>query len=215
MNDSQSKHGLSTDSDSSKDPDAIGQLKKLLEQQSSEIDRLRLLATTDSLTGIGNRRRFDEELARCVAEFDRLQWEFCIVAIDLDDFKQVNDQRGHAIGDRLLVTFAQGLRQHIRATDILARTGGDEFAIIFPATPIESARAIIARAREQMAGRLLDVTGHLPVAWSAGFAEMQPGMNSRQLMAAADKYMYAAKRDQLNRGTSAKEKPGTGPGLSK
>lgn len=215
MNEPRSKSCYSTESDSPKKPDSVEQLQKQLEQQSGEIDRLRVLATTDSLTGIANRRRFDEELARCIAEFDRLQREFCIVVIDLDDFKQVNDQMGHAQGDRVLVTFAQGLRRHIRATDILARTGGDEFALIFPATDIASARAIVERARQQMADPLLEAAGQIPVTWSAGFVEMQKGMNSGQLMAAADKFMYVVKREQPMHAVSAKGKPGSGPGFSK
>jgi diguanylate cyclase (GGDEF)-like protein len=205
----------SSDSDSPKNPDAVEQLQQQLQQQSNEIDRLRVLATTDELTRIANRRRFDEELARCVAEFDRLQREFCVVVIDLDDFKQINDQLGHAAGDRVLVTFAQGLRKHIRATDILARTGGDEFAIIFPATDVESARGIVERARKQMADMLRDAAGNIPVEWSAGFVEMQSGMNSGRLMAAADRFMYSAKHAPRTLASSAKEKPGTRPGLSK
>ncbi len=141
--------------------------------------------------------------------------EFCVVVIDLDDFKQVNDQMGHATGDQVLVTFAQGLRKHIRATDILARTGGDEFAIIFPATSVESATVIVGRAREQMAGLLRVAAGQIPVEWSEGFAEMQSGMTSGQLMAAADKFMYADKRNRLDHAPRAKEKPGTGPGFFK
>lgn len=174
-----------------------------------------MLSTIDPVTGIANRRRFDEELARLAAEFDRLQRGFCLVVVDLDEFKEINDQLGHPAGDRVLATFAQSLRQQLRTTDILARVGGDEFAMIFPATDAGSARLIVQRAREQMASELAEAAGDASVGWSAGFAEMKTGWTIAQLLVAADQSMYSAKRERSSRVASAKEKPDIRPGLSK
>jgi diguanylate cyclase (GGDEF)-like protein len=93
---------------------------------------LRHLADHDALTGLLNRRRFEQELARHLAHVRRYGPEGAVLVLDLDGFKPVNDRFGHAAGDRLLARVAGVLRERLRATDVVARLGGDEFAILLP-----------------------------------------------------------------------------------
>jgi len=103
---------------------------------------LRHLADHDALTGLPNRRRFEEELARHLAHVRRYGPEGALLVLDLDCFKPVNDTFGHAAGDRLLVRVATVLRERLRATDVVARLGGDEFAVLLPRVDRAGAAAV-------------------------------------------------------------------------
>ena len=163
-----------------------------------EIDRrlvaeqqLRRLATTDELTGLDNRRHFVERARAAIAVAQRYgQW--CSFAIiDIDRFKRVNDQGGHQAGDRALVTLAAVLKANLRATDVAARFGGDEFVILMPLSDPEAARAAAERIRravhEHAAATTLTV--------SIGVASTRGEQASlEELMARADQALYEAKR---------------------
>ena len=163
-----------------------------------EIDRrlvaeqqLRRLATTDELTGLDNRRHFVERARAAIAVAQRYgQW--CSFAIiDIDRFKRVNDQGGHQAGDRALVTLAAVLKANLRATDVAARFGGDEFVILMPLSDPEAARAAAERIRravhEDAAATTLTV--------SIGVASTRGEQASlEELMARADQALYEAKR---------------------
>src|SRR4051812_40591519 len=106
-------------------------------------DQLLRLASTDPLTGLANRRRFDEELERALRVARRSGDPFGVLALDLDDFKSVNDVHGHAVGDELLLGVSGLLRRRLRDVDVLARLGGDEFGILLaPPTSVERARQV-------------------------------------------------------------------------
>ena len=165
-----------------------------IEEQAREIERLKTLSDTDPVTGIANRRRFDEELQRCVAEYHRLDRGFCLIMVDIDHFKQINDQLGHVVGDRVLRTLAHGIRQQIRATDFIARLGGDEFGVLLPGVDEADAMAIVVRSRQFTAPLLSEVVSNQPVRWSAGVAMMQGDLTREQLMAVADSAMFEDKR---------------------
>src|SRR6187401_5426 len=102
-------------------------------------------ARTDPLTGIGNRKSFDERLQRLSAIIQRHGTPFSIVLIDVDHLKAVNDREGHAAGDELLQKLATLLRNSVRESDFVARIGGDEFALLLPQTPPEGAEAVVSR----------------------------------------------------------------------
>lgn len=127
--------------------------------------QLQYLADHDALTGLFNRRRFDEELEREIARARREGAECCVLALDLDNFKYLNDSLGHSVGDELITRISHLLREQIRETDVLARLGGDEFALILPNTDAVGA--------ERLAAQLLEVvkTG----------AEVQVGRSSTRL----------------------------------
>lgn len=150
--------------------------------------QLRVLAERDTMTGLLNRRRFDEELDAHLERGRRYGFEGAVVALDVDDFKSVNDTLGHHGGDDLIVAVAALLRARLRSSDVIARLGGDEFAILLPrATRPEAdqvAAALVAAVRDELA-----VTISLGVAM-VGAAGCRSG---DQLMIAADRAMYEAK----------------------
>jgi diguanylate cyclase (GGDEF)-like protein len=170
------------------------------------IDRLRNevadLALLDDLTGVGNRRHLVQRLTEECARSERSGEAFALLVIDLDGFKAVNDTHGHAAGDACLQHFTLMAQTRLRSGDMLARTGGDEFCIVLPASTLREG-AMIAR-------RILDVCrddaeacvgADIPIALSIGVAQWtrQIGPFPDRLMAAADHALYAAKNGGKNR----------------
>jgi len=152
-----------------------------------------LLARTDALTRIANRRAFFEAAALELERARRHGRPLTVAYVDLDDFKHVNDRLGHARGDELLVTVAQTLRGATRAVDAVARLGGDEFGLILPETDAATAEAILSRVR----GTLLAATrqGEESIGFSVGAAVfLVPPRDVDELTARADELMYIAKR---------------------
>ena len=170
------------------------------------MDRLRNevadLALMDDLTGVGNRRRLLQRLTEECARSDRGGEAFSLLVIDLDGFKAINDTHGHAAGDACLQHFALMTQTRLRPADMLARTGGDEFCVVLPASTLREG-AMVAR-------RILDVCredaeacvgADIPISLSIGVAQWSREMGSfpDRLMAAADHALYAAKKDGKNR----------------
>ncbi len=144
---------------------------------------LRELAGTDSLTGAANRRAWDEELALGVARAARDHYALSVVLIDLDDFKAFNDLRGHQAGDRLLKEVAAAWREILRASDTLARIGGDEFAALLTGCGLEMATTIAERLR----------TAVPEAKCSVGVASWDGRESAERLVARADTGLYGAK----------------------
>jgi len=144
---------------------------------------LKLAATTDLLTGLVNRRALEPILARELHRCARLGHPLCLVVIDLDHFKEVNDAHGHQEGDRLLGEVSEQWSAVLRSTDVLARAGGDEFVLLLPST--DTARAI------EMLGRLGAATTQ---EFSAGVAAATPETTVEDLLRLADDACYHAKK---------------------
>jgi diguanylate cyclase (GGDEF)-like protein len=169
------------------------------------IDRLRGevadLALLDDLTGVANRRHLLQRLTEQCALSQRTQKPFALLAIDLDGFKEINDGFGHAAGDACLQHFTLMAQTRLRPGDLLARSGGDEFSIVLPATSLREAaqiaRRILDACREDAAGCS---ASEIPVAASIGVAQWQPlvGLYPERLIAAADQALYAAKHGGKN-----------------
>jgi diguanylate cyclase (GGDEF)-like protein len=168
-------------------------------------------AVTDELTGLFNRRRFQEAMATEVERSKRFGQPVGLVLLDLDDFKAVNDTYGHQQGDLVLREVARVLRETSREIDEPARYGGEELAVVLPGTDLEGAYNLAERVRagiEELALPLLDGDGNLRVTASFGVATL-PGSadDMRDLVAAADEALYRAKRAGKNRTVRAEASP--------
>lgn len=153
------------------------------------------LASHDHLTGLANRRRFEEELERELARTKRTGHGGGVLWFDLDDFKEVNDTLGHRAGDELLVGVANFLLQHTRAAGLVARIGGDEFAILVPEATAADVERAVERLVTEMAQQRFAISGHtLAVSASVG-AVVYPdhGASVEELLSRADVAMYVAK----------------------
>jgi diguanylate cyclase (GGDEF)-like protein/PAS domain S-box-containing protein len=154
----------------------------------SALDQVSMLARTDALTGIHNRRYFDEQFGLEMNRVVRFKRPLSLAIFDLDRFKQVNDQHGHAGGDGVLRRFAEIAKRETRSTDILARIGGEEFGLLMLETGIEDAIAVADRLRkaQQRDGLITTVSGGVAMAPLHGLA-------IEEIFAAADGALYAAK----------------------
>jgi len=153
-------------------------------------------AATDSLTGLANRRLFDEVLASEARRVRRYQTPAAIIVCDLDKFKEINDRFGHAAGDAYLQAFANSLRSQTRDTDTTARLGGDEFAVIMPNTSPADACNLAKRIKDTTAALDFAWGGqHIRVRTSMGIAGWEAGesMSPAEVLHAADQAMYADK----------------------
>jgi diguanylate cyclase (GGDEF)-like protein len=146
---------------------------------------VRRSARTDALTGLANRRAWEELIRREVARANRAQRPLCVALLDLDDFKMLNDEQGHLAGDRFLQRAAASWQHAIRGSDVLTRFGGDEFAVLLPDT--EPGRA--AEAIERLRAATPD-----DVRFSAGLAPWGVGDDGDKLVGRADAALYEAKR---------------------
>jgi diguanylate cyclase (GGDEF)-like protein/PAS domain S-box-containing protein len=162
--------------------------------------RLRLLATTDDLTGIFNRRHFFERAAPLMALAERHERPLSIAMLDVDHFKVLNDEHGHQMGDAALVLLTTVCKQSLRASDVLARFGGEEFVVLFPETHAEPARAVVERIQASL--RVSEVPGAArPIRFtiSGGVAEHRPAEGLDVLLRRADAALYQAKREGRDR----------------
>ncbi|HVO09546.1 MAG TPA: GGDEF domain-containing protein [Vicinamibacteria bacterium] len=166
----------------------------LLASLREHLEAERALARHDALTGLANRRHFAEVAGREVARACRFGHPTALVFLDVDGFKAVNDTRGHATGDRLLRTVASALAEAVRELDLVARVGGDEFALLLPATDLAAARALVARVREALE-RATRAAGW-PVGFSIGAVVSEAaGADLERMLREADRLMYEAKAE--------------------
>ena len=159
-------------------------------------------AMTDALTGLHNRGWLDEAFDREVKRSERDELPLSLIMVDVDDFKKYNDDFGHLAGDHVLMTVAKSIRAPLRPNDLVARFGGEEFAVLLPETNVVNAKFVAERLRESVSkaipGMLDDV--QLPsITISLGISSRKPKDTLDVLIAAADVAMYHAKRKGKNR----------------
>ncbi|MFN3545423.1 MAG: GGDEF domain-containing protein [Thiobacillus sp.] len=171
-----------------------------IRQLETELAQMSALVREDPLTRSLNRRGLDEEFARETARADRYQAPFCVAVLDLDNFKALNDQRGHQAGDDALVHLVKVAKEQLRLTDHVARLGGEEFLVMMPNTPLDEAAKIMARLQRQLTKKyFLAGNERVLITFSAGVAERVPGEAQEAIIARADAAMYEAKRQGKNR----------------
>jgi len=183
----------------------LSRIRRRLSDQREELARalaqLHAIATRDELTGLPNRRQMqalmDQELLRSL----RHGYEFCVAIADLDHFKRVNDAHGHAAGDIVLRAFAQAGQGALRATDVIARWGGEEFLVLLPDTAMPLALVGMERLRLRVADLIIDVGGGVKVCItvSIGLTAHRPGDSLAQTLARADQLLYQAKAEGRDR----------------
>ncbi|MFN2617757.1 MAG: GGDEF domain-containing protein [Thermoleophilaceae bacterium] len=157
------------------------------------------MAQHDSLTGLFNRRRFEEELARSHDQAKRYDSVVAVLLLDLDDFKQVNDSFGHQVGDEVLRQVGVAFRDELRASDIAARLGGDEFAALLPSTDLPAAGAVARKLKTRLA-EIPAFMGASELAVSASIGVVPLSSSDRsgdEALARADRAMYEAKRARV------------------
>ncbi|MFP4175671.1 MAG: GGDEF domain-containing protein [Planctomycetota bacterium] len=177
--------------------DLMRKLRKKNRALEKARDTIQHLATTDVLTGLPNRRRFQGEIERRLSEARRHDCALCLAMADLDNFKAVNDNFGHEAGDEVLKMFATLLQDSSREEDMVCRWGGEEFLLLLPHTNAEEARPMMERIRGSMEKKHCpQVDG--PVTVSIGIAQFMKDETHDDLVAAADKAMYRAKREGRN-----------------
>lgn len=181
------------------DPGEIAILSDLASIVMNELE-LRLLASTDGLTGALARRAFREEAARALALAQRHRHEVSCIAFDLDHFKTINDAHGHAAGDAVLAGSAATCRDLLRQSDVFGRVGGEEFAVLLPHTGRQAALGVAEKLREGIAAQQFDgAEGPFTVSASFGIAAAAPSGDIDGLLRAADEALYAAKATGRNR----------------
>jgi diguanylate cyclase (GGDEF)-like protein/PAS domain S-box-containing protein len=172
----------------------VTEAREWMAERSAVEDRLRHIADHDALTGLYNRRRFEQELDRHITHGRRYGMDGALLVIDLDRFKLVNDGHGHRAGDRVLASVAAVLRERLRESDILARFGGDEFAVLMPhggsAEAAELANLMVNSVRREV----ITPAGSLDA--SVGYALFEDATTSSdEVLSRADDAMYADKAE--------------------
>ena len=167
-------------------------------------ERMRMLATSDLLTGIFNRRGFEEAADRAIRNAQRQRQPLAVVVSDIDSFKAINDRYGHAAGDRALQHFAGRLERMVRRGDLIGRIGGEEFALLLVNTRAQDAIEVVERIRRDIATVPVDGPSPIVMTASFGITGLRPGdIALGNLLARADRALYRSKMDGRDRVTSA------------
>ncbi|WP_321393148.1 diguanylate cyclase [Emcibacter sp.] len=164
-------------------------------------EQQRRLFLIDQLTGAGNRAAFVEDLVHCLEEYDNNQVPFSIALVDMDNFKAVNDNHGHVVGDRVLKTVAEAIKESLRVGDRVYRYGGDEFTVLLSGTHLSEAKKIMERTLKNVAGKTIPAReGEISTTVSIGVAEQgKDTETAEKLIEKADKALYKSKEGGRNR----------------
>ncbi|TFW03291.1 sensor domain-containing diguanylate cyclase [Oxalobacteraceae bacterium OM1] len=176
------------------------QLERALAENLRALEVIRTQATCDELTGLYNRRYMLERLQEACARAVREGTPLCLLVLDVDFFKRINDTAGHVVGDRVLSACAASIRRAVRSNDVVARWGGEEFIVLMPAANLASLGEAMERIRRSVASLDYLAFGlEAPVTVSIGGAELQKDESIEELLSAADHALYRAKQGGRNR----------------
>lgn len=185
----------------------LNQSSQAMEEMKRDLEQIRREAMTDGLTGLANRKSFDEEIVSIHTETSESGASYSLMMLDIDHFKSFNDHYGHQVGDQVLRLVARTLTDGVKGRDIAARYGGEEFAIILPQTPLDAALKVGESLRKAVATK--DVinrgTGEKlgRITMSAGVAEYVEGEDFEELIERADAALYTAKHNGRNQVAAA------------
>jgi diguanylate cyclase (GGDEF)-like protein len=186
--------------------------QQLLEEATEKALSMEESSQRDGLTGLYNRRFFDEQITQEIIRARRYCWELTLFILDIDHFKKVNDTYGHQGGDTVLKVFALEILKQLRASDVMCRYGGEEFAIILPQVDKEKALAIAERLRRKIENTAVAHEEHkISFTSSFGVAILEEGSTPGQLISQADQALYHSKRSGRNRVTLFSEIPKSVP----
>lgn len=176
-------------------------LREDREHLKRELETAAHLADRDTLCPIFNRRAFERELTREISLSERYGTPLCLIFIDLDRFKQINDRFGHATGDRVIQHVAETLVEHVRQSDIVGRLGGDEFGIALTHADLADGRSKAARLESIISALVVrdaenESLGAVHLGASCGTVLWQPGRDAASLIAEADETMFRRKNDK-------------------
>lgn len=173
----------------------VDNLRRSVDGMSKRLAAAERLADEDSLLPIYNRRAFVRELTRVQASVERYSSDACLVYIDLDGFKSINDTYGHSAGDHVLHEYSHRLLASVRDSDIVGRLGGDEFGLILSHTNQDAAVVLATRLPQELKDNPISWNGvHLNLSMSYGIVAIKPGIDVHDTMAMADSKMYQQKR---------------------
>jgi diguanylate cyclase len=180
--------------------DTAMQAENRIKELETELAQMSTLVREDPLTHSLNRRGLDDEFAREASRADRYKTPFCIAVLDIDNFKALNDKRGHQTGDEALIHLVRIAKEELRLTDHIARMGGEEFLVILPNTPLDEGARIITRLQRSLTKKyFLDNNEKVLITFSAGVTERARGEAQDISIARADASMYEAKQAGKNR----------------
>ncbi|MES2497778.1 MAG: diguanylate cyclase [Pseudomonadota bacterium] len=169
-------------------------------------ETMRLLATVDMLTGIHNRRGFEDAAERAIRNAQRQGQPLAVVVADIDSFKAINDRYGHSVGDRALRHFASRLERLVRRGDLIGRIGGEEFALLLVNTRAQDALEVVERIRRDIGAMPVTGPDRIVMTASFGVTGLRPGdISLVSLLARADRALYRSKLEGRDRVTSAEE----------
>lgn len=178
-------------------------LEEIAERRRVE-QRLEAASRTDYLTGVLNRRAMTRRLEQLAGRPGLAGGDFCVILMDIDHFKQVNDSHGHDAGDQVLLRIVEEMRLGLRETDELARWGGEEFLLLLPQTTVSAAASLAERLCSQLAEATIDLAAQrLTVTGSFGVAQYRSGEDLDACLKRADEALYAAKAQGRNRVVTA------------
>ena len=184
-------------------------LQEEIEQKKLLAEELKAIATIDSLTGVYTRRQLLEFGENELKRFHRTGYSLCVLMLDIDHFKSINDAHGHLVGDRALKHFTEICKHSIRTTDILGRVGGEEFVLIMPDTNVDDALEVAERVRKNIANSVFcmdELCFDIKMSISAGLHVVtKEDLLFEQAMSKADKALYEAKGGGRNRVVIFKE----------
>lgn len=170
----------------------LRKIQRALAEQQIQAEVFRRLAMFDPLTGLYNRRYAEQRLRSEIARSERRGLSLIVVLVDLNDFKQINDEHGHLAGDHVLKEFAKYLSRSTRGSDLAARWGGDEFILLLLDCEVNQLSLILSR----LDGLQVELQGKvLPITFSAGWKAYEPGDQFDELIEEADRHLYARKAE--------------------